>query len=483
MEGRRRSLGYVAVVVVVLVLVGWLTARYLVKRQLIRRLGSTDMQVRVDATQELLDMGKLSDALSAQHIIVRSKTAEALGEIGSDEALGVLGEILADQEEAPRRWARRALVKQGMRAMPVLLSALSAGGGTTDEAIAALEEIGPQAAAEVRFLLSDDSAAGGAATALTKLGDTGVDALIRACYNAHGGLRSNALGKMGQEKIEAAVEPALYNLLPIDGSEKGAAIKALGLIGDRRASPAIIPFLEDKGNREGAVTALGQIGDPRAVEPILATMLETEKRYRNAAILALRRIGRPAFPALVREIRSDQVLLRQAAAEALVGSASASVNEALIVALKDSDDEVRASAALALGWKENVGAVPALIGSLSDSSWQVVDSTVSALGEIGLGATDTLLAVLRSPESSLTVRYQVSRALSAMGRDAAPRLTAALSDSSASVQTWSAVALGQIGAASPETVRELERLAKTADPEVAWVAQEQLRRLTSLAGT
>jgi len=144
---------------------------------------------------------------------------------------------------------------------------------------------------------------------------------------------------------------------------------------------------------------------------------------------------------------------------------------------------VRASAALALGWKGNVGAVPALVGSLSDSSWQVVDSAVSALGEIGLGAADTLLAVLRSPESSLTVRYQVSRAFSAMGRGAVPRLTAALSDSSVSVQTWSAVALGEIGSASPETVQELERLAETADPEVAWVAQEQLRRLASLAGT
>ena len=481
MEGRRRSLGYVAVVVVVLVLVGWLTARYLVKRHLIRSLGSTDMQVRVEATQELLDMEKLSDALPAQHIIVRSKTAQALGEIGSDEALGVLGEILADQEEAPRRWARRALVKQGMRAMPVLLSALSAGGGTRDDAIAALEEIGPRTAAQIRFLLSDGSAAGGAATALAKLGDTGVDALIRACYNKHGGLRENVMGKLGQEGIEAAVEPALYNLLPIDGSKTWAAIEALGLIGDRRAVPAIIPFLEDKDNRKGAVTALGQIGDSRSVEPILATMLEKEKRYRNAAILALRRIGSPAFSALVRELRSDEVLLRQAAAEALVGSDSARVNGALIVALKDSDDGVRASAALALGWKGNAGAVPALIGSLSDSSWRVVDSAVSALGEIGLGATDTLLAVLRSPESSLTVRYQISRGLSAMGRGAVPRLIAALSDGSPSVQTWSAVALGELG--DPRAVEALERLAKGADPDVQWVVQEQLRRLTSLTGT
>jgi len=483
MEGRRRSLGYVVLAVVVLVLIGWLTARHLVKRRLLRNLGSTDIQVRVEAARELLDMGRLSDSLPAQHIIVRSKTAEALGEIGTDEALEVLGEILTDQEDAPRRWARRALVKQGMRAMPVLLSSLSAGGGTTDEAIAAIEEIGQGAVAPIRFLLSDGSAAGGAATALAKLGGDGIDALIRACYNSDGGLRDNALGKMGQERIEAAVEPALYNLLPMDGSRKAAAIKALGLIGDRRAAPAIIPFIADKGLREAAVTALGQIGDASAVEPILATMLETEKRYRNSAILALRRIGPPAFPALVRELRSDHVLMRRAAAEALVGSDSARVNAALVVALTDSDDAVRASAAMALGWKGNVSAVPALVGALSDSSWEVVDAAVSALGEIGLGAAERLLAVLGSPQSSLTVRYQVSRALAAMGPQAVPRLTAALSDSNTSVQTWSAVALGEIGTASPEAVAKLEQLADTGDSEVAWVAQERLRRLRSLPAT
>jgi HEAT repeat protein len=144
---------------------------------------------------------------------------------------------------------------------------------------------------------------------------------------------------------------------------------------------------------------------------------------------------------------------------------------------------VRASAATALGWKGNVSAVPALVGALSDSNWEVVDAAVLALGEIGLGAAERLLAVLGSPESSLTVRYQLSRALSAMGPDAVPRLTAALSDSSAAVQTWSAVALGEIGTADLEAVAELERLADTGDPEVAWVAQEQLRRLKSLSGT
>jgi HEAT repeat protein len=423
-------------------------------------------------------MEKLSDALPAQPIIVRSKTAEALGEIGSDEALTVLGEILRDQEEAPRRWARRALVKQGMRSVPVLLSALSVIGGTQEEAITALKQIGPQTADEVRFLLSDRAAYAGAAAALSQLGPQGAAPLLRGCYNVDGDLRAQALTNLGLQKVKAALDPALYNLGSDPNNKKGEALKALGFIGDRRAVPALIPFLKDKDNREAAVTSLGLLRDPRAVEPILATLLETEKRYRNAAVLALRRIGAPAFPPLVRELGSPEVLMRQAAASALIGSSSPTVNGPLMVALKDSDEQVRSAAARALGWDGNVGAVASLVGTLSDKSWMVVDSAVAALGAIGVPAADSLLAVLRKPGEDLTVSYQIARALAAMGRSAVPKLTGALSDPSPSVQKWSAVALGEIG--DPRAVEALKKLQGSPVPEVRWVAQEQLRRLASM---
>ncbi len=483
MEGRRRPTGYVAVAVIALVLIGWLVHRYTVKRALLRQLGTNDAAARVEPARRLLDMEKLSDSLPAQHIIIRSKTAQALGMIGTDDALAVLGEILRDQEEAPRRWARNALIGQGMRAMPVLLDALSEGGGTQEEALKALEEIAKQVgpdrvSAEARFRLSDGSARGGAAKACARVGGVGVDALLRACYNQHGDLRADALGNLGQEKIEAAVGPALYNLEPLDKSKKGAAIKALGLIGEPRVVPAIIPFLKDKENREAAATALGRIGDPRAVEPIVATLMETEKRYRNAAVLALRRIGPPAFPALTRELGSDEVLMRRGAAAALVGSKSSGVNAPLTAALKDSDSEVRASAALALGWSGNVAAVPALVGSLADEAWQVVDSAVTALGDIGVDAIPPLVAVLRDATSPPTVCYQISRAFLAMGRKAVPELTAALADANTGVATWCAVALGEIG--DQRAVQPLEELADRSDAQVRWVVEEQLRRLTTL---
>jgi HEAT repeat protein len=157
------------------------------------------------------------------------------------------------------------------------------------------------------------------------------------------------------------------------------------------------------------------------------------------------------------------------------------VNGALTTALKDPDVEVRASAALALGWKGNLAAIPALTGALSDPGWQVVDASVTALGEIGISAIDGLVAAIRNPGTSMTVRYQIARAFSEMGRRAVPKLVAALSDPDPTVQKWAAVSLGTIGDQS--AVGALKQLAGSADPDVRWVVEEQLRRLTSLAGT
>jgi HEAT repeat protein len=109
METRRSPVGYIVVGVIAIALIAWLTGRYLVKRSLLRNLGTNTMQVRVDSAAKLLEMKKLEDSLPAQPIIRRSKTAQALGEIGTEEAMRILGIILRDQEDAPRRWARQAL--------------------------------------------------------------------------------------------------------------------------------------------------------------------------------------------------------------------------------------------------------------------------------------------------------------------------------------------------------------------------------------
>ena len=496
METRRSPVGYIVVGVIAIALIAWLTGRYLVKRSLLQNLGTNTMQVRVDSAGKLLEMKKLEDSLPAQPIIRRSKTAQALGEVAlgeieTEEAMRILGIILRDQEDAPRRWARQALEKQGERAIPTLLAALSVGGSTTEEAIAALKKLGPKAAPKIRFFLSDGGSRAGAATALAQVGGPGTDTLIRGCYNDDkDGLRVQSLNNLGLVEAKEAIGACLYNLEPLDKSKTGNAIKALGLIGDRSAVPHIIPFVTDPDFRAGAATALGLIGDARAVEPILATLNDSDKGYRPSAILALgpSRIGAPAIPALVRELRSPHVLVKRGVAQALVVPTTQKLTPQLIAALRsatpgvaaalgDPDREVRAAAALALGWERNLDGVAPLVAVLGDPSWQVVDAAVEALGQIGLDAIGRLQNVLRDPGQSVTVRYQVARALAAMGHPAVDELVAALSQPAPELQRWSAVALGLIGSTQPRVIKALEQLEETGSGDLKWVASEQLRRL------
>jgi len=482
MERRRRPTTQIVLALIAVALTVWGIHSYAAKRKLLRALGSNEMEVRVAAARQLLETGKLEDSLSALPIINRSKTAEALGQIQTQEAAGMLGVILRDQEEAPRRWARRALVKHGKRAVPVLMSALASSGGTRDEAVNALVEIAkdePEVVAQIRMLLSDKDTLVGAATALSQVGSLGAAALVRGCYAVDGDIRAYSLDHLGLQQIEAGLRPALDNLKP--GGNTGNAIVALGLLGDRSAVPSLIPFLEDAGLRVKAATALGRIGDPRAVEATLVTLTVTDKAYRNAAILALRRIGRPGLSALVRELRSPSVLMRQGAAAALVGIASPAANGPLVEALGDTDVSVRASTARALGWRNNLAAIEPLVSMLGDDDWRVVDAAVEGLGEVGVGAIARLVGVLAEPDRDPTVEYQVARALTAMGRPAVPVLVRALSRPEPGVQKWCAVALGGIGDTS--AVERLRELAENSEGDVRWVAEEQIRVLSRLGSS
>jgi HEAT repeat protein len=478
MEARRRPVGaYLVVGIIAAGLIAWLIVRAVEKQGLIRNLSTNNMQVRVAAARTLLEREQLVDALPAQPVIRRSKTAQALGIIGSDEAIRALGVILNDQEDAPKRWARQALVKIGKRSVPILMTALAASGGTKDEAVTALKQLGPSVAPSIRFLLTDRAAYKGAAEALSQMGRPGIQALVDGCHAVDKDLRKATLDNLGLQHVRAAVPACLDNLRHGDPNANGNAITALGAIGDRSVAPNLIPFLKGD-DRLAAVTSLGLLRYPGAVGPILATCTETEKSYRGGAILALHRIGRPAFAALTETLKSPNVLLRRAAASALVRSNAPDLNGVLSAALKDPDEEVRAAAAQALGFPGNVVAIGPLVAALSDPQWRVVDAAVEGLSSLGVGAVPSLLAIVRNPAENTTVCYQISQALATMGRSAVPALVAALSSPQPEIQKWAAIALGDIG--DPNAVEPLQRLADRTTGDLKWVAQEQLR---ILAGT
>jgi HEAT repeat protein len=406
----------------------------------------------------------------------RSYTAQALGQIQTDESTRVLGVLLKDQEEVPQRWAADALILHGKRAIPVLIATLPAGGLAKDQAVRALVAIGKDAVAPLRFVLNDRGAYAAAAEALSKIdGADGTAALVRGAHSADDKLRTASVASLSTAKSSEALQVALDNLSATDKLARvDDAIKALGVLGDPRGTPALLPFLL-KDKKTAAATSLGWIRDGRAVEPILAQVAKGDGPYRAAAVLALSRIGGPAIPALVREIHSPDVVMRRAAAEALIGTKAAAANGALVAALSDPDASVRAPAARALGWSGNVSAVGALVGALKDKDWRVVDSAAIALGDIGTDAIGPLAAVLASSQDE-KLGYQISRAMFNMGLPAVPALITALGNPSPTVQMWVATALGGIN--DQRAVPALQKLGAAAGPQVKWVVEEQLRVLT-----
>lgn len=479
METRRRPGLIIGGVVVALALIAWLVVAQVTKHHLITALGSKDLAVRKAAVTRLLNAEKLDDVLPGLPVFKRSYVAEALGEIQTDASTRVLGIILRDQEDAPQRWAGYALMKHGKRAMPVLMAALSASGGTKDNAVKALVRLGPEAAARLRFLLDDGGPYANAAEAMAKIGSPGTEALVQGCYSLDKDLRSQSLAKLAAAHRQEVLAPALFNLVKTrkELERTDGAIKALGILGNPAAAPNLLPFLAtDK--RAATATSLGLMKTPLAIEPLLAQVTKGDEVYREATVLALYRIGRPAFPALVRELKSPETAMRQVAAAALVGSKSSAVTGPLTAAITDADPQVRRSAALALGWRHNTAAVATLVERLTDGDWRVVDAAVTGLGAIGPAAVPQLLTVAGRTGQEVTVSFQVSRALAAMGTKVVDPLMAALKNPNPGVQKWSAVALGMVG--DQRAVPALKELEARASGEVSWVAQEQLR---TLAGT
>ena len=180
----------------------------------------------------------------------------------------------------------------------------------------------------------------------------------------------------------------------------------------------LIRNLDDKrgGVQMTAAKALGEIKDPRAVDA-LAKALETDYGY-----------------------------VRVAASEALVSIGPPAV-DALIKALSHNDRNLRLAAAEALGEIKDPRAVDALIEPLGNLCLGATDSMeavfVKALVSIGSPAIGALIKLLEHPICNSQVA--ALRALVGIGSPAVGALTQALQDENLHVRLSAANALGKIG--------------------------------------
>ncbi|MBN1672353.1 MAG: HEAT repeat domain-containing protein [Kiritimatiellae bacterium] len=299
------------------------------------------------------------------------------------------------------------------------------------------------------------------------------------------------------------------------------AAEALGAIGPaaKQGVPALIRAFKDweaeraEKKRQPLYTVPG-IGVTSADPPSL----------RKAAGEALKKIGKPAVPALVKELQDANIGVRlevtrllgemgadagaavpaiadllaaesqrerSAAAKALGGiPGERAAVQALTGALKDSNLAVRSDACRALGnhGAEAASAVPALRELLTAGSSKT-DRTRAAetLALIGPAASAAVPDLITATADSKTDQRAPVNALAMIGEPAIPELVKALAHSDRRIRRQAAVALGKMGpkaqAAVPALIRALpdsgiparEQLALIGKPAVP-ALPEQIRR-------
>jgi HEAT repeat protein len=156
----------------------------------------------------------------------------------------------------------------------------------------------------------------------------------------------------------------------------------LGILGDKRAVPALIEVTRDETIDYQAAMSLGQIGDKRAI-PALHDMLERCSNKPFPCLFAgygLAMLGdKEGLKVVIDTLNDHQAhwTIRRHAIEALGKLRDKEAMPYLITALKDEHPNIRVSAAKALGEIGDVSALPALKEALEDKTETKVNAPIT----------------------------------------------------------------------------------------------------------
>ena len=209
--------------------------------------------------------------------------------------------------------------------------------------------------------------------------------------------------------------------------------------------------------REAAAEALGRPGWDVAVPPLTAALKDKALRVRLAAARALGRVGGPAArDALLAALTDTEAAVRLAAIRSLADRPDKALIEPLAKVLaKDSQAEVRAAAAEVLAGIEDPRVNLSLLAALGDGDPVVRHAVAAASGK-------TPAALVRTIEDKQAAVDALLALLKAPGTDAA-------------MMPWAAEMLGELG--DRRAVEPLTEALKHGDAAVRLAAAEALAQM------
>ncbi len=299
-------------------------------------------------------------------------------------------------------------------------------------------KISPSNAFDTLFLICKDANAdvkASAETGLTALGskdDANLRAVVDRLSNGDPDIRGAAVDVLGN--IGGAKTANLVNSVLPNTASQDSAISALQKIG-APAVPLVVAHLEDPATqsniafRQQMVGVLDQIAAPSSVpELVKITDLPNQPSVQRPAQVALADTVLAAYTA----VQTDKTALSAAKDSAAKSTAQTALAQAIaalgtvkpaeptlrgVLADTSADSESRSQAALALGQSGSPASVAALVTGLGDFDAQVRDAAQTGLQASGPAAVGPLTAALAA--GSPASRAGAAQALGGIGGPAA----------------------------------------------------------------
>ncbi len=264
--------------------------------------------------------------------------------------------------------------------------------------------------------------------------------------------RSFAARGLGALKDPAAVEPllALTRDWRQDTRSAISAVKALGLIGDRRAGPVLLDLLRAPGLdpllRIEVVTSLGPTRTEGALNPLLDLVSDPSAAVRAAAFRSLREIDPPSFLLVLSGLDADRDWTVRAALASIFGTLDREVAlPRLSAMLQDTDARVIPSVLAALVKIKAPRIDQVLLEHLGHDDVVVRSAAASGLASVKPSGGDRALVDAfhaSARDDSYVARAAALDALVAYGPEAArPALREALADKDWAVRVHAAALL------------------------------------------
>jgi len=240
---------------------------------------------------------------------------------GEGRALELLVQRLGQEVSEQRDRAYKALIELGRPAVPLLLARLpQLGGEELEYCVAVLGNLrAEEAVAPLGAMLRGRTEPRRqiAAWALGEIGGEGsVAPLILALEDENEQVRRAATRAL--VKLNRSAVPRLLETLPrLAPQGQGAAIRALGDIGDGRALESLLAAARGPVRGE-ALLALGKLKDSRAEATLIAALSDADWNNRLHAVMALGTAGsQKAVPSLETSLNDEVEVVREWSARTL----------------------------------------------------------------------------------------------------------------------------------------------------------------------